>query len=121
MNNDPRRDDAMEPAEIVSQTIERVRAAKNIEYRMDSNELPQQVVSLEDVADIVDAGLQEVCRALMEALDSEGQDEASEAERWWGGSEPEPGPYGIFFKGGLPEQGYLPREPTASSWWRDYS
>ncbi len=63
----------------------------------------------------MDAALQEVSAALTDALGSE---EQNEAERWWG--EPEPGPYGIFFKGGLPEQGYLPRVPTASSWWRDY-
>ena len=110
----------MEPAEIISQTIERVRAKKNTELRVAANEHPEHMVSLEDAADIVDAVLQELSQALTEALDSEGQDEASEAERWWQGSEPEPGPYGIFFKGGLPEQGYLPREPTASSWWRDY-
>ncbi len=109
----------MEPAEIVSQTIERVRASKKAEIRMAANEYPEQVVSLEDVADVVDLALQEVSAALTDALGSEGQEEASERERWWG--EPEPGPYGIFFKGGLPEQGYLPREPTASSWWRDYS
>ena len=105
----------MEPAEIISQTIETMRTMKNVEFRMAANEHPEQVVSLEDVADIVDAALQEVSAALTDALGSEGQEEASERERWWG--EPEPGPYGIFFKGGLPEQGYLPRAPTASSWW----
>ncbi len=110
----------MKPEEIVAQTIETILAAKNVEYRKAAHEHPDHRVSLVDVADVVDAALQEVSQALTEALDSEGQDEASEAERWWGGSEPEPGPYGIFFKGGLPEQGYLPREPTASSWWRDY-
>ena len=105
----------MKPEEIVAQTIEMIRAAKHVEYRMAAYEHPEQVVRLQDAADMVDATLQEVSQALIEALDSEGQDEAA---RWWG--EPEPGPYGIFFKGGLPEQGYLPREPTASSWWRDY-
>ncbi len=119
MNNDPRRDDPMEPAEIVSQTIETIRAAKGIEYRIAANEHPQHMVSLEDAADMVDGTLEEARQALMEALDSEGQDEASEREKWWQGSEPEPGPYGIFFKGGLPEQGYLPRVPTASSWWEN--
>jgi len=121
MNHDPRRDDSMEPAETVRQTIERVRAAKNASFRIAANEHPQQVVTLEELAAIVDAAFEEVSQALIEALGSEGQDEASEREKWWQGSEPEPGPYGIFFKGGLPEQGYLPREPTASSWWRDYS
>ena len=110
----------MKTEEIVRQKLETIRASKNLELRMAANEHPQHMVSLEDVAEIVDAALQEVSQALTEALASEGQDEASEAERWWQGSEPEPGPYGIFFKGGLPEQGYLPREPTASSWWRDY-
>ncbi len=103
----------MEPAEIIRQTIERVRVAKNVELRMADNEHPQQTVTLEELAEIVDGTLEEARQALMEALDSEEQDEA---ERWWG--KPEPGPYGIFFKGGLPEQGYLPRAPTASSWWR---
>lgn len=116
MNHDPRRDDSMEPAEIIRQTIERVRVAKNVELRMADNEHPEQVVSLEDVADVVDATLQELSQALTDALGSEGQDEASEREKWWQGSEPEPGPYDQF-KGGLTEQGYLPRAPTASSWW----
>lgn len=107
----------MKTEEIVRQTIERVRAFKNIELRMAANEHPQQVVSLEDVAEIVDGVLEEARQTLTEALGSKGQDEASERERWWG--EPEPGPYDIYFKGGLPEQGYLPRVPTASSWWGD--
>ena len=106
----------MEPAEIVSQTIERIRASQNIKFRRAANEHPQHMVSLEEVADIVDASMYEISQALTEALGSEGQDEASERERWWHGSEP--GPYDIYFKGGLPEQGYLPRVPTASSWWR---
>ena len=104
----------MKTEEIVRQTIERLWASKNVEFRMAANEHLQQVVSLEDVAEIVNAALQEVSRALMEALDSEGQEEASERERWWKGSEP--GPYDQFM-GGLTEQGYLPRVPTASSWW----
>ncbi len=108
----------MEPAEIISQTIERVRASKNVWFSMAANEHPDHRVSLEEVADVVDSAFEEVSQALIDALGSERRDEASERERWWG--EPEPGPYGIFFKGGLPEQGYLPREPTASSWWRDY-
>lgn len=104
----------MEPAEIISQTIETMRTMKNVEFRIAANEHPEQVVSLEDVAEIVDAALQELSQALTEALASEGQDEASEPERWWRGYEP--GPYDQF-KGGLTEQGYLPRVPTASSWW----
>jgi len=106
----------MEPAEIISQTIERVRLSKNTEFRRASNEHPQHMVSLEDAADMVDGTLEEARQALMEALDSEGQDEASEREKWWQGSEPEPGPYSQF-RGGLTEEGYLPRVPTASSWW----
>ena len=109
----------MEPAEIVRQTIETILAAKNVEYRKAAHEHPDHRVSLEDVADVVDATLQELSQALTEALGSEGQDEASEREKWWQGSEPEPGPYSQF-RGGLTEEGYLPRVPTASSWWRDY-
>lgn len=106
----------MRTEEIVRQKLETIRASKNLEYRMAANEHPQHMVSLEDVAEIVDAALQEVSQALTEALASEGQDEASEAARWWG--EPEPGPYDQF-KGGLTEEGYLPRVPTASSWWEN--
>ncbi len=104
----------MKTEEIISQTIERIRASKNAELRMAANEHPQHMVSLEDVADMVDAAFQELSLALTEVLDSEAQDEASERERWWG--EPEPGPYDQF-KGGLTDEGYLPRVPTASSWW----
>ncbi len=100
--------------DIVNRTVAAIRASKNAELRMAANEHPEQVVGLEDVANLVDTTLQEVSQALTEALNTEDREEASEREQWWG--RPEPGPYS-HSKGQLTDEGYLPRTPTGSSWW----
>lgn len=100
--------------DIVNRTVAAIRASKNAELRIAANEHPEQVVGLEEVADLVDTILQEVSLTLTEALDTEYREEASERDRWWGKSEP--GPYD-HSRGQLTDEGYLPRTPPDLSWW----
>ncbi len=96
--------------DVANQAVETLRATMNAQFRIATNEHPQRLLSLEEVAGIVEDVLKQVHQALMEAL----EDGASERERWW--REPERGPYDLF-KGGLTDQGYLPRTLPGSSWW----
>lgn len=93
----------MTPQETINRTIETFRATKSAEFRVAANEQPQRLLNLREVAGIVDEALEEVRHALMEDL----EDEASESERWWGGSDPGPHSY---FKESLTDEGYLPRD-----------
>ncbi len=98
--------------DVVEEIIARIRSTKNIELASGENGSPDRNFTQRDVADAVDRALLEVFQALKESLDFDDQDEQNS---WWHGYFPE-GP-ADFFRGGLTEEGLLPRTRSAGSWW----
>ncbi len=98
--------------DVVEEIIARVQATQTLELASNPNESSDQIFTQKDVADAVDKALLEVSWALKDSLDFDDQDEQNS---WWHGYFPE-GP-ADFFRGGLTEEGLLPRTRSAGSWW----
>ncbi len=100
--------------DVVEEIIARVQATKNLELASNPNKSSDQIFTQKDVADAVDRALQEVSQALRKTLDFDDQDEQNS---WWHSYFPDQP--SDFFRGGLTEEGLLPRTRSAGSWWND--
>ncbi len=91
----------METEHLIEQTIETIRRASAIAEL--GNGQPQETLTPEDVAGIVDWVLREVSNALKGALVSE-----IERARWW--NDPSRDGHIEWFRGGITEDYPLPRQ-----------
>ncbi len=97
--------------DVVEEIIARVQANKNLELASGENKSSDQIFTQKDVDDAVDRALLEVSQALKDSLDFDDQDEQNSCWHSYFPDQPSD-----FFKGGLTEEGLLPRS-RSSSWW----